>query len=247
MHRVQSSTGDPWWNQWWKLGGVAGLLWIVLFIVGAFVLQGDTPTRDDDIAEIREYFTDDAEQYLVGDYLIGLGFMLGFLPYLIVLRRVLGGGLTLPGLLSRVALFAGVIAIIIGAVASLFWGTLAVGAAESSEVDDSAIRLFMEADVYAFNTLVFPLSLFLLAAGLSLWMTGVLNRWLGWIGIIGGIGGFIGAAWPIDGDEEGLISGIGLLSFLGMLLFIITTSVALLMKKEAPLADVEIGPDRTVV
>jgi hypothetical protein len=244
---VQQETGAPWWNQWWKLGGVAGILWIVLFIAGAFILQGETPSRDDDIAEIREYFTDDAEQYLIGDYLIGLGFVFGFIPYLVVMRRVLGGGLNLPGMLSRIAFVGGILTVVMAAGASVFWGTLAVGAAESSEVDDSAIRIFMEADVYAFNTLVFFISLFLLAAGLSLWMTGVLNRWLGWIGIIGGIGGFIGAAWPIDGDEEGLISGIGLLSFIGILLFIIATSVALLMKKEPPVADLEVGPDRTVV
>jgi hypothetical protein len=242
---VQQDTGAPWWNQWWKLGGIAGIVWIVAFIVGAFILQGETPTRDDDIAEIREYFTDDAEQYLIGDYIIGLGFVLGFIPYLVVLRRVLGGGLTLPGLLSRAAFVGGILTVVMGAVAGVFWGTLAVGAAESSEVDDSAIRLFMEADVYAFNTLTFFLSLFLLAAGLSLWMSGVLNRWLGWIGIIGGIAGFIGAAWPIDGDEEGLISGIGLLGFLGMVLFILATSIAMLLKKTPPLA--EIGPGETVV
>lgn len=244
---MQSETGTPFWNQWWRLGGVAGILWLVLFIIGGFVLQGDTPSRDDDIAEIREYFTDDAETYLLGDYLIGLGFTLGFVPYIVILRRVLGGGLNLSGILSRIAFVAGIITVIWGAAAGFFWGTLAIGAAENEEVDDSAIRLVMEMDVYAFAGLVFPISLFLLAAGLSLWLSGVLLRWLGLIGIIGGVAGFISAVWPVDGDEEGVLAGIGILTFLGALIFVLATSIALLLKKEAPLAEVEVGPDRTVV
>ena len=245
---MQTDTGAPFWNQWWRVGGIAGILWIVLFIAGGFVLQGDTPSRDDSIDEIREYFTDDAETYLLGDYLIGLGFTLGFITYIVVLRRVLGGGLDWAGLLSRIAFVAGIITVIWGAVAGFFWGTLAIGAAENEEVDEGGIRLLMEADVYAFAGLVFPISLFLLAAGGSIWLSGRLNRWLGLIGVIGGIAGFISAAWPIDGDEEGALASIGIITFVGALLFVLATSIALIMKNDPPVEELpQVAPDRTVV
>ena len=242
---MQSDTGATFWNQWWRVGGLLGIGWIVLFIIGGFILQGETPSRDDDIAEIREYFTDDAEMYLAGDYLIGLGFTLFFLPFLVILRRVLGVAAGWPNIFARVALLAGVIALIWGGIAGFFWGTLAVGAAEHEEIDDSAVRLLMEIDVYAFAGLQLPVGVFMLATGLSIWLGRTLSwRWIGIVAIIGGILALIGAAWPIDGDEEGALAIPGFIGFLLILISVLLISINLLLTKIEP---VEIGPNKTVV
>lgn len=62
-------------TQWWRLGGILGIGFIILFFVGGFALQGESPSYDDPITEVREYFTEDGDQYLIGDYILGLGFV----------------------------------------------------------------------------------------------------------------------------------------------------------------------------
>ena len=216
---------------WARLGGILGIGWIVMFLLGAFLLQGDTPTRDDSVADIRQYFVDDGDQYLFGDYLLGLAFMLFFLPFVIILRRVLARTGGWAELLARISFYAGLIAVVWGGIAGFFWGTLALGAA-NAEVDDSSVRLLMEADAYAFAGLLLPIGLFMGAAGLSIWLSGALWRWLGIIGIIGFLGAYIGAAWPIDGDEEGPLAAVGIVGFLGIMIFVLITSINLLMRRD---------------
>ena len=216
---------------WGRVGGICGIGWIVLFFVGAMILQGDTPVRDDSVEEIRRYFSDDGDTYLVGDYLLGIAFMIFFLPFIIVLRRVLAAAGGWAELLARVSFYAGVTAIIWGGIAGFAWGALAIGA-DNPEMDDSAVRTLMELDAYAFSGLLFPIGLFMGAAGLSIWISGVLWRWLGIIGIIGFVGSYIGAAWPIDGDDEGAVAAIGIIGFVGIGLFVLIASIGMLMKRE---------------
>ena len=220
---------------WGRLGGICGIGWIVLFFLGAMVLQGDTPSRDDSVEEIRRYFSEDGDTYLLGDYLLGIAFTIFFLPFIIVLRRVLASAGGWPELLARVSFYAGLTALIWGGIAGFAWGALAIGA-DNADIDDSAVRTLMELDAYAFSGLLLPIGLFMGAAGLSIFMSGVLWRWLGVIGIIGFVGSYIGAAWPIDGDEEGTIAAIGIVGFVGVVLFVLITSIALLMRREAPSA-----------
>ena len=80
------------WPYWWRFGGLDGIIWAVLFIIGAFVLQGDSPSRTDSIESIRQYWIDDGTRYLVGDFLISVAFMIFFTPYLIALRWFVGRG-----------------------------------------------------------------------------------------------------------------------------------------------------------
>lgn len=228
----EPSSGEPRRDvDWVRLGGILGIAWIVSFLLGAFILQADTPSRDDSIADIRQYFVDDGGRYLLGDYLLGIAFTLFFLPFVVILRRVLAARGGWPDLLARVSLYAGVIAVVWGGIAGFFWGALALGA-DNPEVDDSSVRTLMELDAYAFSGLLLPIGLFMGAAGLSIWLSGALWRWLGLIGIIGFLGSYIGAAWPIDGDEEGALAAVGIVGFLGIMIFVLITSINLLMKRD---------------
>ena len=86
-------------SQWWRLGGILGIASVALIFIG-FGVTGTDLDFDDPIEEIRTYFTDDSTQYLVGDYLIGLGFVLLFLPFVVILRGLLGlveGGVNIWG------------------------------------------------------------------------------------------------------------------------------------------------------
>jgi hypothetical protein len=48
-------------GRWWRLAGLFGLGWFVLFAVGAIVLQGEPPAYDASVADVRQFFTDYAD------------------------------------------------------------------------------------------------------------------------------------------------------------------------------------------
>jgi hypothetical protein len=115
-------------NQWWRIGGLLGIGFVVLFLIGGIALQGETPTYDDPIDEIRAYWEDEGDTYLLGDYLIGLAFLFGWIPLIVSLRALLGRAEGGPQLWSRVAFVGGVITLVFGAIAGLADGALAFGA-----------------------------------------------------------------------------------------------------------------------
>lgn len=224
---------DALWRQWWKVGGMFGVGFVILFIIGPIFLSGETPSRDDSIEDIRAYFTDDAELYLASEFIAGIAFSLFFLPYVVTLRWVLGSGEGWPPIWSWLTVIGGVLTFAFGAAASVFWGALAISAS-NPEVDDTAVRTLMELDTYAFTFWAFPLALFVGAASLVILRTGVLWRWLGAIGLISAVLLIISASWPIDGDEEGALAIGGFIGFPGVALFVLISSINMIMLKEEP-------------
>lgn len=60
-----------WFGYCWAVvapGGATGIVWLVLFIVGAFVIQGDSPDSTQTIGEIKSYWASDSGKYLVSDW-----------------------------------------------------------------------------------------------------------------------------------------------------------------------------------
>ena len=220
-------------NQWWRVGGALGIAFAILFIIGAIILQGEPPMRDDSIQEIRKYFQDDGQKYLVGDYLTGIAFVLLFLPYVVTLRWVLGSGEGWPPIWSWLTVIGGVAMVALGGAGSMAFGTLAISA-DNTQIDDSSVRLLMELNTYAFNLFSFGMALFVASASLVILRTGVLWRWLAVPGLLAAILLIIGAAWPIDGDEQGAVAIPGFVGALLTMLFVILSSVRMIMMKEEP-------------
>jgi hypothetical protein len=216
---------------------VAGIVFVVLFIIGPFIIQGETPSRTDSIEEVRKYFDEDGQMYLIGDYIAAIAFIFFFLPFAVTLRWVIGSAEGWPPIFSWLTVVGAVTATVMGGIGGTFWGALAIGAATNPEVDDSSIRTLMELDAYAFTILSFAAALFLGSASIVIVRTGVLWRWLGGIGLLGALAMIIGAAWPIDGDEEGAIAIFGFVGFLVMVIWILIASIALIMRKDAPMME----------
>ena len=75
-------------KNWQRVGGGAGIIFVILFIIG-IGLQNDVPGHDKPVSEISKWFVDNGKRYIIGDYLIGLGFIIFFLPFLGALRTTL--------------------------------------------------------------------------------------------------------------------------------------------------------------
>lgn len=235
MQATSTSTGaNRIWPNWWRMAGVDGIIWAVLFVVGAIALQGDTPARSDSIDEIRQYFVDDGDKYLIGDYMISLGFLIFFVPYVIGLRWVLGSREGSPAIWSWMAFSGGILATILGAASGMGWGALALGLKDNPDLNDATLRFLVDMNYYGFALVELAVALFVGSAGFVVFRTGVLWKWLGIIGLIAAIMLVIGAAWPIDGDDEGVIAILGFIGLPATLVFVIISSIGMIMMKEPP-------------
>ncbi|MGH2601548.1 MAG: hypothetical protein ACRDJ9_19460, partial [Dehalococcoidia bacterium] len=59
-------------SQWWRIGGLLGIAFPILFAISIIISSGDEPDLHAPIEEIRTYFTDHGDRYLIGGYIIGL-------------------------------------------------------------------------------------------------------------------------------------------------------------------------------
>ena len=209
-----------------RLGGVLGIAFLVLFIV-AIIAQGEAPATSDPAAEIREFFVDNRDTYLISDFLIGVALVFLFLPYGICLYMVLSRAEGGAEILSRLFLAGVILTLAIGAAGGIAWGTLALAAGDET-VDDSTIKAMMYMGQYSSTGISFTFALTALAGSLVMLMTSAPARWTGYVGLAAFVLNLIGAAWIIDGDEEGVLS---ILALIGLLMFAIWTlcnSIAML-------------------
>jgi len=211
-----------------------GIGFVILFIIGPVFLTGDTPMRDDSIEDIRKYFADDGEMYLVGDYIAGIAFVFFFLPYLVTLRWVLGSGEGWPPIWSWLTVIGGLSMVVIGGASAVSFGALAISEGNPDIIDDAGVRLLMETSTYAFAGFSLTMGLFVASASLVVLRTGVLWRWLAGLGFLAAVLLVIGAAWPIDGNEEGALAIGGFIGAPLTLLWILISSIAMIMMKEEP-------------
>ncbi|MEO8457513.1 MAG: hypothetical protein ABI559_06850 [Chloroflexota bacterium] len=231
---MQSPMGMSSIPQWWRLAGVAGIFWFVLFFVGAFVIQGDSPDSTQTLAEIKSYWASDSGKYLVSDFMISLGFVFGFVPFVVGLRWVLGSAEDGPPILSWTMMAAGLILTALGGAAGAFEGALAVASKNNISLDDSTTQALVLASSYTFATGQLAIALFIAAPGLLVARTGVIWRWSGFIALLSAPLLVIGAAWPIDGDEHGVFGAFGFFGFALFGIWVLITSIALIMRKEPP-------------
>jgi len=187
-------------DKWWRVTGAFGLGWFVLFAVGAIVLQGEPPPFNQPAAEARGFFAARGGRYLVGDYLAGLAFIFGFLPFVVGLRSLLGraeGGLQVG---SRLLLVAGMTTVVVGDAATVFTDAMAL-AGGGAELNDATIH------------------------------------WLAVIGSIAGVLHVAGAAFPIQGEPDGVLFTLRFLGLIAFALFVLLTSISMLTMREPRLRD----------
>jgi hypothetical protein len=218
-------------SQWWRLGGALGIAFIVIFFVAGFGIQGDSPTYDEPISDIRAYWEDDGQTYLIGDYLLGLGAMVFFLPFQVCLGTMLRRAEGEPAIWSRVGFYGGLLMIAFAAMAAASWSALAFAA---ENISDESLTALMYLDVGAWNAFPYAIGVFVTASSLVMALTGVLWRWLGWLGLIIGIAAFITPLGILDEDPEDVFDAIGLIPFIGFAIWLLITSIGMLMKTEEP-------------
>jgi len=209
-------------EQWWKTGGLCGVLYVVLFIVG-FVLQGGGPSPDDSPAEIKQWFIDNDSMYMIGDIVFGIAFIFFFVPFIGLLSTYLGRHETDGAGWSRVILMYGGALLALGGSVSCIQGAIAYDAVNFA--DDGLLKFAIDATYYA-NVLI----LSYIAAGLVfttsviILRTGAFPKWLGYLGLVDVLLCLIGGLSVFSDDPMGALAGIGLLGLLGWAIFNVAMS-----------------------
>jgi hypothetical protein len=225
-------------REWWRLGGLLGIAFVLVFYIIGFGVQGEAPMHTDDIADIRAFWEEDGEQYLLGDYLIGLAALVLYLPFICAIRALLGIAEGGAQLWARVAFAAGVIFLIMAATAAAAWSTLAFAA---EELDDDTIQLLMYLDWGAWNHTPLPVGTMLLASSIVIFRTGVVWRALAFLGLVIGILALLTPAGamslePTEDAEESIWGLFGFISFIGFALWMLLMGIAMVMRKTAPVS-----------
>jgi hypothetical protein len=229
--RPATWTVERLWAEWWRIGGVCGILFVITFIVGAIV-GGAPPDYTDSAEEIRDWFGKNGGRYLFGDHITGVAFVLFFLPFLSSLRGVLGLAEGGSGMWSRVAFAGGFATLILGGAASFFWGALAFGLdVRQDGLNDESIRTLMYLDHFAFTTTVLGTIPFSLATSLVILQTGVLWRWLSIPGFALFVAALITPLSILSGDVESPLGLLGFIAFIVLAAWILLLSIAMIMKR----------------
>jgi hypothetical protein len=224
-------------GQWWRLVGVAGIAWIVLFGFGVFVLQGNSPGDGDSIATIRQYFADNATKYTVADFMIAIGFVFFFLAFAVGLRWVLGPVEKDPPIFSWLTTIGALAAAIMGGLSGVPFGAMAVAAKNHYQLDDSTVRALVLMDGYGFNLLSFMAALFVGSASAVMMRAGGRWLWLGALGLVAALLMVTGASWPISGDDMGAIAVLGRVGGMGLVLWVLSTSIVLITRERPPFVE----------
>lgn len=223
-------TGMP--RQWWRLGGVAAILFVGVFVVGV-ALQDAPPLVDDPVDDIRRDWVEGGQQYLVAGYVLGLGFVLFYIPFMLVLRTLLGraeGGIELW---SRASLVGAFTTLLWGIWSGMFWGALAFGDFAATASDET-LRTLSVLDYYAVSGAPFAFAVFIGAASIVIARTGVLWRWLAYLGAIEVVLSLLAPLAILSAGTDSVFDVVYLLAFLGFALWILLVGIAMVARREEP-------------
>ena len=219
-------------KQWWRLGGICGVLFIVVFVVGVLI-QGNTPTYGDPTDEIRNKWVDNGNAYLVGDYITTLGVILFFFPFVSALRVFLGAAEGGSQMFSRVVMVGAVLFVALGLATGASWSTLAFGDFAKNASDDT-LKTLMGLNTAGTHLIFVGTSIMALSTAAVIWQARALPMWLGALSLIYGV---LASLAPLsvfsNNPDDSVFTGIG---FLGAGIWFLAVSITLTLHKDAPQA-----------
>jgi hypothetical protein len=219
-------------TRWWRLAGALGLAWFVLFFVGGVVLHGSPLPYDEPIQRAREYFQNGAQTYLVGDYIVRVAFVFGFLPFVVAMQSRLGAAEGEPRVLSRLV-FAGGLATFVVGDASKFFLNAAALAGGGPDISDTTLRTLLYLDSVSIATIGAPAALMVFAASWLIWTRRTLWRWIAIVGAVAGVLLMLGAAFPLEHRSVGVLFGVRFASFIALAFFVVASSLSMLFGRAA--------------
>lgn len=213
-----------------RVAGVFGIVFIVLLLIGGPLLQGQTPTVNDDAQTIRAYWENDGDRYLAGDFLFGIAVVLFFLPFVVALYSVLAPADRSGGMWARMMLVGALVAVVLGGAGAAAAAGLALDGAAG--LDDGTLRFATRVAASSLGGLGFGFALMLIAAAIVIAQSGVLWRWLAGLAVLAAVANLVGGLWLPAGDPDGAFQVLGFLGVMGTQLWVLAVSIQLLLLRQ---------------
>jgi hypothetical protein len=178
---------------WGKVGAVAGVLFVVLLVVGSGLVLGDLPEDDATAQELTDFWSDSGNQVsvIVGTYLLIVG-ALAFLAFMATVRsRLMAAAGDGGDVLTAVAFSSGVVFTAMLIAAAGAFGL--IGATQKFGTDfplpgEDTLRI-VPTFGYLFLLVggALATSLAIASTSWAILRTGAFARWLAWLGFLAAI------------------------------------------------------------
>jgi hypothetical protein len=165
-----------------RFAPLAGVLFVLLVIV-AVIVGGESPSADDSLRTVIEYFDGDRDQALAASIILAIS-VVPFLWFAGLLRSVLASAEGPPTRLASTA-WGGAIVLAIGI--TLLAAFTFVAADTVGDVPPTVTQAYSVGQADFFFPVAVGASVFLLASGLAIVRWGALPGWLGWTALVLGI------------------------------------------------------------
>jgi hypothetical protein len=165
-----------------RFAPLAGVLFVLLVIL-AVIVGGESPSADDSLQTVLDYFDGDRDSAIAASIILALA-TVPFLWFAGVLRSVLAAAEAAPARLANTA-WGGAILIAVGI--TLLAGFTFVAADSVNDVPPESTQTLSAVQADLFFPVLMGAAVFLLASGLAIVRSGALPAWLGWGALVLGV------------------------------------------------------------
>ena len=165
-----------------RFAPLAGVLFVLL-VIAAVIVGGESPSADDSLQTVIEYFDGDRDSALAASIILSIA-VVPFLWFAGLLRSVLAAAEGPPTRLASTA-WGGAVVLAVGI--TLLAGFTFVAADTVGDVPPAVTQTYSVAQADLFFPVMVGATVFLLASGLAIVRSAALPAWLGWAAVVLGI------------------------------------------------------------
>lgn len=211
-----------------RLGAISGIVFVILVLVATFVAP-TPPKASDSVEKITAYFVDHRGAILFSGYLSGLS-LIPVVIFIATLYTTLREAEGAPGSLALSAYGSALITGVFAVAASLLTSTLAFTGRDG---DAATMRALFNLYQMATTFIWFPLIVWMLTTALVMLRMPGAYRWVAWLGLLGVIVGLLTGASTARNGFFALGGILGLIAFLIFAVWILATSIIMLVQARA--------------
>ncbi|MFZ0014886.1 MAG: DUF4386 family protein [Acidimicrobiia bacterium] len=209
---------------WVPIGGWAGVLFVLTFLVAAIFSLAPAPAGADGADVIRQWAVDEGTTYLTFMWVANAMNVVFLLPFAAAFSRVVDGR---DRVLARLIMVGATASAVTATVGTAFSASLALGSAV--DLADSSIVAFWRADNFIFLVVLGAFQALLMAAGsMVIYHWRIAPRWLGLLGLVAAGLLMLDGMWVVSGDFSSIFQIVWLVGLAGFAVWVVGVSIGMI-------------------